>query len=247
MRRDHLGHHGHHDKDDSKEGIPIPPSKPKIWSMAEMAVCKTPPPNSQHWPQYHPSNMSGLRYCSMVTTPTTHIVTVPGPTCSAWPETVILQLSPAHVQSPRSFPPWPAEWVETSWPRRLLLRHHQTRWPAPTTRLTLSSSSSLTSNISPAISTPTPTFRVMMMIRATCTPMIVLTNSITTLTTLCETHVYHHHCHWLLSNQSIRFNFNFSTRIPQQQSLLLIKIQSRYCWNNIISSKLDNSQHCREN
>ena len=37
------------DKDDSKEGIPIPPSKPKIWSMAEMAVCKTPPPNSQHW------------------------------------------------------------------------------------------------------------------------------------------------------------------------------------------------------
>ena len=42
------------DKDDSKEGIPIPPSKPKIWSMAEMAVCKTPPPNSGHW------NYSGL-------------------------------------------------------------------------------------------------------------------------------------------------------------------------------------------
>ena len=32
------------EKDDSKEGIPIPPSKPKIWSMAELAVCKTPPP-----------------------------------------------------------------------------------------------------------------------------------------------------------------------------------------------------------
>ena len=30
------------DKED-KEGIPIPPSKPKIWSMAELAVCKTPP------------------------------------------------------------------------------------------------------------------------------------------------------------------------------------------------------------
>ena len=44
------GHHmRHEEKDDSKEGIPLPPSKPKIWSMAEMAVCKTPPPNSQHW------------------------------------------------------------------------------------------------------------------------------------------------------------------------------------------------------
>ena len=32
------------DKDDSKEGIPIPPSKPKIWSLADTAVCKTPPP-----------------------------------------------------------------------------------------------------------------------------------------------------------------------------------------------------------
>ena len=52
--RREMGHHGmghrqETDKDDSKEGIPIPPSKPKIWSMAEMAVCKTPPPNSQHW------------------------------------------------------------------------------------------------------------------------------------------------------------------------------------------------------
>ena len=56
-----MGHHGGHrpeDKDDSKEGIPIPPSKPKIWSMAEMAVCKTPPPNSQHW------NYPGLHQAS---------------------------------------------------------------------------------------------------------------------------------------------------------------------------------------
>ena len=63
MRRgDHLGHlgHSHHDKDDSKEGIPIPPSKPKIWSMAEMAVCKTPPPNGHNWPGY-PGHMS-IRY-----------------------------------------------------------------------------------------------------------------------------------------------------------------------------------------
>ena len=53
MRHRELGHHGmshnREEKDDSKEGIPIPPSKPKIWSMAEMAVCKTPPPGGQHW------------------------------------------------------------------------------------------------------------------------------------------------------------------------------------------------------
>ena len=28
----------------SSAGIPIPPSKPKIWSLADTAVCKTPPP-----------------------------------------------------------------------------------------------------------------------------------------------------------------------------------------------------------
>ena len=42
-----LGSHGvgHHGMDDSsKSGIPIPPSKPKIWSLADTAVCKTPPP-----------------------------------------------------------------------------------------------------------------------------------------------------------------------------------------------------------
>merc|ERR1719311_1590826 len=26
----------------NREGIPIPPSKPKIWSLADTAVCKTP-------------------------------------------------------------------------------------------------------------------------------------------------------------------------------------------------------------
>lgn len=36
---------------EEKEGIPIPPTKPKIWSMAELAVCKTPPPGSAPlWP-----------------------------------------------------------------------------------------------------------------------------------------------------------------------------------------------------
>lgn len=38
------------DDKEEKEGIPLPPSKPKIWSMAELAVCKTPPPGSaQNW------------------------------------------------------------------------------------------------------------------------------------------------------------------------------------------------------
>ena len=35
------------DADDGKSGIPLPPSKPKIWSLADTAVCKTPPPSSQ--------------------------------------------------------------------------------------------------------------------------------------------------------------------------------------------------------
>ena len=38
------GADGGKDADDSKSGIPIPPSKPKIWSLADTAVCKTPPP-----------------------------------------------------------------------------------------------------------------------------------------------------------------------------------------------------------
>jgi hypothetical protein len=45
----HLGlHHDTQGANDSKSsaGIPIPPSKPKIWSLADTAVCKTPPPPS---------------------------------------------------------------------------------------------------------------------------------------------------------------------------------------------------------
>uniref|UniRef100_A0A1Y1LX74 Homeobox domain-containing protein n=1 Tax=Photinus pyralis TaxID=7054 RepID=A0A1Y1LX74_PHOPY len=33
-------------------GVPLPPSKPKIWSLADTAACKTPPPpppSQQHW------------------------------------------------------------------------------------------------------------------------------------------------------------------------------------------------------
>lgn len=33
-------------------GVPLPPSKPKIWSLADTAACKTPPPppaTQQHW------------------------------------------------------------------------------------------------------------------------------------------------------------------------------------------------------
>merc|ERR1712012_1346845 len=47
-RHSHLSHMGLHDsKNDSSTsaGIPIPPSKPKIWSLADTAVCKTPPPS----------------------------------------------------------------------------------------------------------------------------------------------------------------------------------------------------------
>ena len=40
------------DDKEEKEGIPIPPTKPKIWSMAELAVCKTPPPGSAAVPAW---------------------------------------------------------------------------------------------------------------------------------------------------------------------------------------------------
>lgn len=42
----HLGlhHEAGPDSKSSTAGIPIPPSKPKIWSLADTAVCKTPPP-----------------------------------------------------------------------------------------------------------------------------------------------------------------------------------------------------------
>jgi len=70
QRKDGLvGHHGmtrsDPDKDDSKEGIPIPPSKPKIWSLADTAVCKTPPPSNptgQHnpWAAMNHGGFGGL-------------------------------------------------------------------------------------------------------------------------------------------------------------------------------------------
>ena len=44
LGRDEHGHLKDSSLDDSKSGIPIPPSKPKIWSLADTAVCKTPPP-----------------------------------------------------------------------------------------------------------------------------------------------------------------------------------------------------------
>ena len=71
-----LGHHdgsgGHHGMDDSsKSGIPIPPSKPKIWSLADIAVCKTPPPppgshsgglnNLNHNPHQQPAHHMGAQ------------------------------------------------------------------------------------------------------------------------------------------------------------------------------------------
>ncbi|KAI8431035.1 hypothetical protein MSG28_001106 [Choristoneura fumiferana] len=33
-------------------GVPIPASKPKIWSLADTAACKTPPPAAAPWPQH---------------------------------------------------------------------------------------------------------------------------------------------------------------------------------------------------
>nr|XP_034839159.1 homeobox protein caupolican-like [Maniola hyperantus] len=44
-------------KEESKRGasdcgVPIPASKPKIWSLADTAACKTPPPAAQPWPQH---------------------------------------------------------------------------------------------------------------------------------------------------------------------------------------------------
>lgn len=48
-RHPHLNHMGLHDSkgndSSTSAGIPIPPSKPKIWSLADTAVCKTPPPS----------------------------------------------------------------------------------------------------------------------------------------------------------------------------------------------------------
>ncbi|KAF6201944.1 hypothetical protein GE061_004340 [Apolygus lucorum] len=49
----------------SKEcGIPVPATKPKIWSLADTAACKTPPPSVQSWgpPSYRPPPGSGYGY-----------------------------------------------------------------------------------------------------------------------------------------------------------------------------------------
>lgn len=49
-------HHAmHQDQDHHQDcGIPLPPTKPKIWSLADTAASKTPPPGHQ-WPNVSPS------------------------------------------------------------------------------------------------------------------------------------------------------------------------------------------------
>lgn len=63
----HHHHHHHHQgygpddhlkdevikSDCSAAGVPIPATKPKIWSLADTAACKTPPPPSHPHHQYH--------------------------------------------------------------------------------------------------------------------------------------------------------------------------------------------------
>ncbi|KAL1457055.1 hypothetical protein WDU94_001731 [Cyamophila willieti] len=65
----HMLHHHHHHhnmmlKDDMKGdcGVPIPATKPKIWSLADTAACKTPPPSSLHNQQAwgNPGNAAGM-------------------------------------------------------------------------------------------------------------------------------------------------------------------------------------------
>lgn len=56
-----MGYHSHHgmktemdsvskNQTGSDCGVPIPASKPKIWSLADTAACKTPPPHSHLHP-----------------------------------------------------------------------------------------------------------------------------------------------------------------------------------------------------
>ncbi|CAD6208514.1 GSCOCG00010514001-RA-CDS [Cotesia congregata] len=61
----HHHHHHHHQgygeehhlkeegKPDCQAGVPIPATKPKIWSLADTAACKTPPPSHSHAHQHH--------------------------------------------------------------------------------------------------------------------------------------------------------------------------------------------------
>ncbi|XP_050521367.1 homeobox protein caupolican-like isoform X3 [Daktulosphaira vitifoliae] len=48
------GHHGMQNDHHQDCGIPLPPTKPKIWSLADTAASKTPPPGHQ-WPNVSPS------------------------------------------------------------------------------------------------------------------------------------------------------------------------------------------------
>ncbi|XP_026299437.1 homeobox protein caupolican isoform X4 [Apis mellifera] len=51
---DHLKDEGIVKTDCSAAGVPIPATKPKIWSLADTAACKTPPPPTHpHHQQYH--------------------------------------------------------------------------------------------------------------------------------------------------------------------------------------------------
>lgn len=65
---DILGNHMHHilgngfglkpELKSSDCGVPLPPSKPKIWSLADTAACKTPPPPPSSQQQWLGSNFA---------------------------------------------------------------------------------------------------------------------------------------------------------------------------------------------
>ncbi len=61
MHPHHMSLHGDSGSTDGKSsaGIPIPPSKPKIWSLADTAVCKTPPPSQHGGHQQHQLQQGG--------------------------------------------------------------------------------------------------------------------------------------------------------------------------------------------
>lgn len=73
---DLLGNHMHHilgsnfglkpEMKTSDCGVPLPPSKPKIWSLADTAACKTPPPPPSQQQQWLGSNFAlpSSRYSS---------------------------------------------------------------------------------------------------------------------------------------------------------------------------------------
>lgn len=67
-KSDLLGNHMHHilgsgfglksELKSSDCGVPLPPSKPKIWSLADTAACKTPPPPPSQQQQWLGSNFA---------------------------------------------------------------------------------------------------------------------------------------------------------------------------------------------